>query len=69
MLEYKQEGQISISVQEKQFKYIQADVCGGHLRFLIGKILAIIDLQIRLILITKFPVNLPFGLGNSGSSK
>ena len=36
---------------------------GGHLGFLIGTILAIFDLQVTLMLPTKFKVNKPFGSG------
>ena len=36
---------------------------GGHLRFPIGTILAIFDLQVTLMLPRKFGVNRPFGLG------
>ena len=38
----------------------------GHLRFPIGTILGICDLQIAPILPTKFPVNLPRGVEEVG---
>ena len=34
---------------------------GGHLGFMIGTILAIFDLQVTMMLPTKFRVNWPFG--------
>ena len=34
---------------------------GGHIGFLIGTIFAISDLQVTLMLSTKFQVNWPFG--------
>ena len=37
---------------------------GGHLGFLISRILAIFDLQVTLMLPTKFGVNWPFGSGD-----
>ena len=39
---------------------------GGHFRFLIGMILAIFDLQVTLMLSTKFPVNWPRGVEGVG---
>ena len=38
------------------------DFLGGHLGFLIGMILAIFDLQVTLMLPTKFQVNWPRGV-------
>ena len=52
---------MDLSVQEKKFKIdFQDDNCGGHLVFPIGRILAIFDLQITLMLATKFRVNWKF---------
>ena len=48
-------------VQEKKRKIDFQD--GGHLVFPIGTILAIFDLQITLMLPTKYQVNLPRGVG------
>ena len=46
---------IGLLVQEKQVKiHFQDDCCGGHLGFLIRMILVIFDLQVTLILPTKF---------------
>ena len=39
---------------------------GGHLRFPIGRILAIFDLQVILMLPTKYRVNWPRGVGGVG---
>ena len=48
-----------LSVQEKKRKTDFQD--GGHLGFPIGRILAIFDLQVTLMLPTKFQVNWTFG--------
>ena len=49
------------SVQEKKRKIdFQDGGHGGHLGFLIGKILAIFDLQVTLMVLSKFGVNWPF---------
>ena len=51
-------------MQEKKFKIdFQGGNCGGHLVFPIKKILAIFDLQVTLMTLTKFQVNYPFGSG------
>ena len=39
---------------------------GGHLGFPIGTILAIFDLQVTLMLPTKYRVNWPRGVGGEG---
>ena len=53
-----------LSVQEKKWKIdFQSGGHGCHLRFLIWTILAIFDLQVSLMLPTKFQFNLPFGSG------
>ena len=55
---------MDLYIQEKKFKIdFQHGNCGGHLVFLIGAILAIFDLQIILMILTKFQVKWPFGLG------
>ena len=41
----------------------------GHLGFPISRILAIIDLQVTLMLPTKFGVNYPFGSGDEVKSR
>ena len=50
-----------ISVQEKNH--------GGHLGFPIGRILATFDLQVTLILSSKFGVNWPFGSGEDAKNR
>ena len=51
-------------VQERKFKIdFQDGSNSGHLGFPIGTILAIFDLQVSLILPTKFKANWPFSLG------
>ena len=53
---------IGFSGQEKkQKKKIFKMAADGHLGFQIRMILASFDLQVSLILPTRFPVNLPFG--------
>ena len=53
-----------LSVQEKKRKIdFQDGGHGGHLGFPIGTILAIYDLQVILMLPSKFGVNWPFGSG------
>ena len=42
---------------------------GGHLGFLIGTILAIFDLQVTPMLLSKFGVNWPFGSGEEGKNR
>ena len=55
---------IGLSVQEKKRKIDFQD--GGHQGFPIGTILAIFDLQVTLILPTKYRVNWPRGVGGVG---
>ena len=50
-----------LSVKEKKQKIDFQN--GGHLGFPIGRILAIFDLQVTLMLPSKFVVNWPFGSG------
>ena len=53
---------MGLSIQETKFKIdFQARNCGGHLVFPIGMILAIFDLEVTSIILTKFQVNWPFG--------
>ena len=55
---------IGLSVQEKKQKLdLQDGHHGGHLGFQIRTILAIFDLQVTLILLTKFRVSWPFCSG------
>ena len=42
---------------------------GGHLGFPIGTILAVFDLQVILMLPTKFQVNWPFGSGEEAKNR
>ena len=54
---------ICLSVQEKKRKIdFQGGGHGGHLRFPIGTILIIYDLQVTPMLPTKYPVNWPGGV-------
>ena len=55
---------IGLSEQEKKRKIDFQD--GGHLRFQIGTILAIFDLQVTPMLPTKYRVNWPRGVGGVG---
>ena len=52
---------IGLSVQKKRKIDFQDGGHGGHLRFPIGTILAIFDLQVTLMLPSKFEVNWLFG--------
>ena len=55
---------MGLSLQEKKIKIdFQDGNCGGQLVFQIGAILAIFDLQVTLIILTKFQVDWPFGSG------
>ena len=55
---------IGLSVQEKKRKIdFQDGGHGGHLGFPIGTLLAIFDLQVTLMIPSKFGVNWPFGSG------
>ena len=61
---------IGLLVQEKKRKIYLQDGChGGHLGFTIGTILAIFDLQVPLMLSTKFQVNWPFGSGKEAENR
>ena len=58
-----------LSVQEKKRKIdFQDGGHGGHLGFPIGKILAIFDLQVTLMVPSKFGVNWPFGSGEEAKN-
>ena len=54
---------IGLSVQKKRKIDFQDGGHGGHLGFPIGTILAIFNLQVTLMLPSKFGVNWPFGSG------
>ena len=57
-----------LSVQEKKRKIdFQDGGHGGHLGFPIGTILAIFDLQVTLMVPSKFGVNWPFGSGEEAT--
>ena len=56
-----------LSVQEKMQKIDFHD--GGHLAFPIGTIWAIFDLQVILMLPSKFRVNWPFGSGEEAKNR
>ena len=58
---------IGLLVQEKKRKIDFQD--GGHLGFPIGTILAIFDLQVTLILPSKFGVNWPFSSGEEAKNR
>ena len=58
---------IGLSTQEMKWKIDFHD--GGHLGFPIGTILAIFDLQITLMLPTKFRVNWHLGLGEEAKNR
>ena len=61
---------MGLSIQEKGFKTdFQGGNCGGNLVFPIGMILAIFDLQVTLMILTKFQVNWPFGSGEEVKKK
>ena len=56
-----------LSIQEKKRKIdFQDSAHGGHLGFPIGMILAIFNLQVTLMLPTKYQVNWPRGVGGVG---
>ena len=48
---------MGLSIQERKFNDFQDGYCGGHLVFPIGTSLAIFDLQVTLVILTKFQVN------------
>ena len=56
-----------LSVQEKKRKIDFQD--GGHLGFMIGMILAIFDLQVTLMLPSKFGVKWPFSSGEEAKNR
>ena len=58
---------IGLSVQEKKRKIDFQD--GGHLGFLISMILAIFDLQVTPMLLSKFGVNWPFRSGEEAKNR
>ena len=61
---------IGLLVQEKQQKIdLQDGFHGGHLDFPIGTILAIFDLQVTMMLPSKFGVNCLLGLGEEAKNR
>ena len=61
---------MGLSIQEKKFKIdFQDGNCGDHLVFPIGMILAIFDLQVTSMTLTKFQVNWPFGSGEGAKNR
>ena len=61
---------MGLSIQEKKFKiYFQDGNWGGHLGFPIGTILAIFDLQVTSMILTKFQVNWRFGSGEEAKNR
>ena len=59
-----------LSVQEKKRRIdFQDGGHGGHLGFPIGTILAIFDLQVTLMVPSKFGVNWPFGSGEEAKNR
>ena len=58
---------IGLSVQEKKRKIDFQN--GGHLGFSISTILAIFDLQVTLMLPSKFGDNWPFGSGEEAKNR
>ena len=61
---------IGLSIQEKKRKIdFQDGGHGGHLGFLIGMILAIFDLQVTLMLPSKFRVKWPFSSGEEAKNR
>ena len=58
-----------LSIQEKRKIDFQDGCHGGHLGFPIGMILAIFDLQVTLMLPTKFGVNWLLGLGEEAKNR
>ena len=59
-----------LSVQEQKQKINSQDGRhGGHLGFAIGMILATFDLQVTLMLPTKFGVNWPFSSGEEAKNR
>ena len=63
---YQVPSQLAFGFRRRSEKKIQAGHHGGHLGFPISRILAIFDLQVTLILPTKFEVSWPFGSGIEG---
>ena len=67
---YQVSSQLAFGGQEKKRKIdFQNGRPGGHLGFTIGMILAIFDLQVTLMLPTKFGVSWPFGSGEEAKNK
>ena len=61
---------MGLSVQDKKFKIdFQDGNCGDHFVIPIERILASFDLQVTLMLFTKFCVKWPFGSGEEAQNK
>ena len=61
---------MGLSLQEKKFEIdFQDGNCGGYLVFLIGTILAIFDLQVTLMILTKFQGNWSFGSAEEAKNR
>ena len=61
---------VGLLVQEKKLKIdFQGDGHGSHLEFPIGTILAIFDLHVNPMLLSKFGVNWPFGSGEEAKNR
>ena len=61
---------VGLLVHEKKKKTDPQDGChGGYLGFPIRRILSIFDLQVTLMLPTKFRLNLPFGSVKEGKNR
>ena len=60
---------IGLSVQKMRKIDFQDGGHGGHLGFPIGTILAIFDLQVTLMLPSKFGVNWPFDSGEEAKNR
>ena len=60
---------MGLSIQEKFKIDFQDGNCGGHLVFPIGTILAIFDLQVTSMTLTKFQVIWPFSSGEEAKNR
>ena len=60
---------MGLPIQEKFKIDFQDGNCGGHLVFPIGTILAIFDLLVTSMILTKFQVNWPFDSGEEAKSR
>ena len=61
---------MGLSIQEMKIKIdFQDGNCDGNLVFPIGTILAIFDLQVTTMTLTKFQVSWPFGSGEEAKNR